>query len=83
MDPALSAALGPIARDLRLGASASALSAFAEFITALTEALPTLGDRVTELMPLLEVALAAQERADYLGLADVLEYELMPPPAPE
>jgi len=78
MDQQLSDRLLPIARDLRRGASAAALSAFAEFTGDLVEALPSIGERVAELMPTIEAALAAQQRADYLGLADVLEYELAP-----
>ena len=70
--------LVPIVRDLRLGASAAALSAFAEFTGALIEALTARGDGAEDLMPTIELAAAAQGRADYVGLADVLEYELAP-----
>jgi hypothetical protein len=77
----LSQRLEPVVRDLRLGASAAALAAFADFIGEFTAILPSLTDKagvLDTLMPMLDVALAAQERSDYLGLADVLEYELRP-----
>lgn len=67
-----------VAHDLRRGASAAALSAFADLTGELIDELGKSGSRAAELTPIIELALAAQERADYLGLADLLEYELAP-----
>ena len=68
------------AREFRLGAEAAGGEAFAEFIGALTTELGRAQGALEpkRLLPILQRALEAQERSDFVALADVLEYELLP-----
>jgi len=66
------------ARELRLGHVAAGCDAFGRCADELARllALPANADGAAQLLPYLQEALAAQERADWLALADVLQYEL-------
>lgn len=72
----LIARLDGIVLDLRRGASAAAHSNFSEFVAEFSAALPDSNWDVDRILPILQQGLAAHERADYLGLADTLQYEL-------
>ena len=68
--------LDTIVLDLRRGANAAANSNFSEFVAEFSAALPDSNWDVERILPILQQGLAAHERADYLGLADTLQYEL-------
>ncbi|MEW6072268.1 MAG: hypothetical protein AB1726_06670 [Planctomycetota bacterium] len=77
LEPARAAALAA-ARSFRLGMDAQGNEAFVAFVDAVQPALaasPTLAAAVS---PLLGPLLAAQERADTLRMADLLEFEIRP-----
>lgn len=68
--------LDAIVLDLRCAASARANLNFSEFVRLFAESLPSSGWNIDRVLPILQQASAAHERADYLGLADTLQYEL-------
>jgi hypothetical protein len=68
--------LDGIVLDLRCAAIASANSKFAQFILQFEEQLANSGWDLQRVVPILQQSLAAHQRADYLGLADSLQYEL-------
>jgi len=68
--------LDAIVRDLRLGASASANAEFCLFVDELQGAMERAEWDLERLLPILQQGLDAHGRADYLGLADTLQYEL-------
>jgi hypothetical protein len=77
------AALAPLqaaARAFRLGMEAQGQEAFVAFVDALQAelALPRGAAVAPRLQPLLPELLAAQERGDFLRVADLLEHELRP-----
>jgi hypothetical protein len=69
-----------IANDFRMGTVGAASDAFASFINDLIAFLGSAPSDVDQaaLLPLLERGLGAQQRADYIALADVLQYEIAP-----
>lgn len=66
------------ARELRLGQIAAGCDGFGGCVDELARllALPANAEGAAQLLPHLQDALAAQERADWLALADLLQYEL-------
>ncbi len=78
MAGSLSARLDEVVRELRLGAEAAGCDAFGEFLGALIADLEAGTLRPEPLLPILELAMGAQQRTDYVGLADLLQYELKP-----
>lgn len=80
MAGSLSESLDLVVSELRLGAEAAGCDAFTEFIGDLSQALATPGAilEAESLLPVLQRALAAQTRTDYVELADLLQYELRP-----
>lgn len=64
----------------RLGMDAKANDTFARFVDALSQQLPQISSSidVTHLNMKLNQLFQAQSRADYLYLADLLEYEILP-----
>ncbi|MCL1139666.1 hypothetical protein [Shewanella pneumatophori] len=63
------------AHQLRLGHEAQGSLQLTECIDKLIELQPSLTNN-QQIMPILSSMLAAQEKHDWLGLADALEYEL-------
>ncbi len=64
--------------DFRIGATAAANDAFGALVGDLITFLESAESGVdpTRIMPILQRGLEAQQRADYIGLADLLQYEL-------
>lgn len=68
-----------VSRPLRLGMEAQGCLALVSCIDKLQPLLSDLpGDTAQQLIGFLEVALLAQERKDYLLVADMLEHEIAP-----
>ena len=76
-DPLLEA-LDAAARSLRLAMEAQAGEALAALVDRLAPLLAADGALAKSLDPLLARLVAAQERRDPIGIADVLEHELRP-----
>ena len=74
----VAADLEAAAHELRLGHVAAGCDAFARCADELGRLLaqPANAEAAALLLPLLQEALAAQQRADWIALADVLQYEL-------
>jgi hypothetical protein len=73
-------ALATAVRAFRLGMDGDGNDALVQFIDALSRALVqgTLRVPEAELLPLLALALQAQQRGDLLRVADLLEFEIGP-----
>ena len=68
-----------VGRSLRLGMEAKGCAVLVLCLDELEKQLPNLPLEVTnQILPYLGDALAAQERKDYLLVADLLEYEIAP-----
>jgi hypothetical protein len=67
-----------IARDFRCGATASGNERFAALSQTLSDSMGQSGTGVGSFVQRLRGALQMHERGDYIGLADALEYDLLP-----
>lgn len=74
----ISSQITTLAAQFRLGLSLDAALALPPLIKSLLPLLPTLPTATQQQLPkIMSAMLACQEREDWLGLADWLEYELL------
>ena len=78
MELSLADELRAAADELRRGHGAAGAEAFGAAVERLARLLelPANADAAAALLPALQEALAAQERGDWIGLADLVQYEL-------
>jgi hypothetical protein len=67
-------------RQFRLGMEGAGSASLVKLVDALLNLLaaPERSQLSTRLLPLLKDIIAAQQRGDYLYIADILEYEILP-----
>ena len=73
-------ALQQAARQSRLGMEGAGSAALVEFIDQVLKSManPTTAPLGREALPLLKAIIAGQQRGDFLYIADILEYEILP-----
>lgn len=69
--------LREIIKQFRLGAEGRGNTLLVQFIEQIMQIVQRQGQLNPEVMPVMQEILAAQERADYLWIADMMEYKLI------